>query len=165
MYLKTKLAFNYRRTSGEQSSTGNIIKYRNNSYTASPEILFSPSWGVLSYSGQFEWSKTNIENNNPIKTLLNCTQNFTLTKTIGHLDISLSAVHYYNELQASPTIKTWLADASLVWRAKKIRMELKARNLLDKRHYALTSYSGINSSTSSYLLRPREIVLSMQCSF
>jgi hypothetical protein len=162
LFLKTKLTFNYNRTNGEQSSLGNIMRYRNNSYTASPEISFSPSWGVLSYSGLFVWTKTDIDSSTPLETLLNWSQNISLTKTIGHVDLSLSAVHYYNELQSSPAVKMWLADASLVWHTKKMRMELKARNLLDKQHYALTSYSGISSFTNSYILRPREILLSVQ---
>jgi hypothetical protein len=163
-HLKTKLAVSYSDVKGVQSATDHLLDYRNRQLSVDPQIIFSPSWGELSYSGNFGWIKSKIEQSEPLETLLHWTQRLTLTKSIGLVDISLSAVHYRNELQASPTVHTFLADGSVTWRTKKIRYELKLCNLFNQRSYSTTAYSGISSSTDSYQLRPREILFSVQWS-
>ena len=44
---------------------------------------------------------------------------------------------------------------------KKIRLRLDANNLLNKRSYHYTVYSGLNAYTYNYRLRGREVVLAM----
>lgn len=96
--------------------------------------------------------------------LLDWIQRLSYTQTVGHVDISLSAVHYRNELQTAQVVNTLLADASVVWRMKEVRLSAEVRNIFDKRRYTVTDYSGVMSSTNYYVLRPREIVVNAQFS-
>ena len=96
--------------------------------------------------------------------LLDWVQRLSYTQTVGHVDISLSAVHYRNELQTAQVVNTLLADVSMVWRMKKVRLSAEVRNIFDKRRYTVTDYSGVMSSTNYYVLRPREIVVNAQFS-
>lgn len=41
-----------------------------------------------------------------------------------------------------------LADASVVWRLKKVRLSMEWRNIFNKTHYAITYYNAVSSSTS-----------------
>ena len=71
---------------------------------------------------------------------------------------------YHNELQTSSTVNTFLADAQVVWRLKHVRLSAQLSNILNKRTYVETSYSGVGIFTNEYQLRPREFLLSVQFS-
>ena len=70
--------------------------------------------------------------------------------------------NYRNALQSGNNVNTLLADASVVWRLKKVRLSAEVRNLFNKRRYTVTTYSGVMSSTDWYELRPREVVVGVQ---
>lgn len=163
LHLKTRLALEYQEVKGQQLSGERLIDYRSRTFSASPEVIFSPSWCDVSYSSSFSASRLNIGEVS-LQTLWNWRQSLSLTKTIGKVDVSVSAVHYHNELQSSPALNTLLTDASVVWRMKKLRLSAELRNLFDRRDYIVTSYSGISSFTGYYHLRPREMFLKAQIS-
>ena len=77
-------------------------------------------------------------------------QRLAYTQTIGKVDITAAAVHYRNALQSGNNVNTLLADASVVWRLKKVRLSAEVRNLFNKRRYTVTTYSGVMSSTDWY---------------
>ena len=87
-----------------------------------------------------------------------------LTSTIGKVDLSWKFVHHRNELQAGNTLNTLLSDASVTWRLKSVRLKAALNNLFNKQAYEETIYTGIATSTTSYLLRPRELILSAEFS-
>ena len=80
------------------------------------------------------------------------------------MDLTVSFVHYRNELQEGNTLNCLLGDVSAVWRMKKLRLSAELRNIFNKKSYVETTYSGISTLTDSYRLRPRELVLSAQYS-
>ena len=155
--LKTKLGLTYSYSRGQQTSAGTLIDYTSHTLKATPEITWSPSWCDITYSGTFVRTSTNR-----LTSLLSWRQSLSLTKSIHRLDFSVSAVHYHNELQASPTLNTLLADASIVWRMKKLRLSLNLRNLQNQKEYRQTVYNGLSASTTIYTLRPREIIAELQ---
>lgn len=157
--LKTKLGLTYAYSRGQQASAGTLLDFTSHTLKASPEITWSPSWCDITYSGSFVRTSTNR-----LTPLLSWRQSLSLTKSIHHIDLSVSTVHYHNEIQSSPTLNTLLANASLVWRTKKLRLTLNLRNLLDQRDYRQTVYTGLNASTTIYTLRPREIIAGLQYS-
>ena len=161
LHAKMKLGVFYDYSSGNQSSLRALLRYYSHVVSLQPDMEFSPKWCVLSYSGSFTWSRSQIDNAD-MSALLNCRQSIVLTKTLSNIDISLSAVHYYNELQESNNINTMLADVSVVWRLKKVRLSMEWRNIFNKTHYAVTYYNAVSSSTSQYVLRPRELLASCQ---
>lgn len=163
LHLKTLLALQYTYSEGGQLSMSTITGYRAHTFTMSPEVTFSPSFGTFYYAGQFTVNGMNTDET--AQNMLFCwRQNFSYTQTIGSVDITLSAVHYRNELQSAQTVNTLLADAGVVWRLKKVRLQAELRNIFNRRNYAVTYYGSASSSTTYYNLRPREIILSAQIS-
>lgn len=163
LHLKTLLALQYAYSEGGQLSMSTITGYRAHTFTMSPEVTFSPSFGTFYYAGQFAMNGMNTDET--AQNMLLCwRQNLSYTQTIGNVDITLSAVHYRNELQSAQTVNTLLADAGVVWRLKKVRLQAELRNIFNRRNYAVTYYGSASSSTTYYYLRPREIILSAQIS-
>lgn len=163
LHLKTLLALQYAYSEGGLLSMSTITGYRAHTFTMSPEVTFSPSFGTFYYAGQFTVNGMNTDET--AQNMLFCwRQNLSYTQTIGNVDITLSAVHYRNELQSAQTVNTLLADAGIVWRLKKIRLQAELRNIFNRRNYAVTYYGSASSSTTYYNLRPREIILSAQIS-
>lgn len=163
IHLKTKLELNYAYATGQQLSEGSVTNYASNVYSASPEIVFSPSFGMFTYRATFSLNKMKTDEMGQ-NSLLDWTQRLAYTQTVGKVDISIAAVHYRNELQSAGVINTLLADAGVVWRLKKVRLSADVRNLFNKRRYTVTNYSGVMSSTNYYELRPREVILTAQVS-
>lgn len=163
LHLKAGLNVDYTDARGKQLSADRATGYRSSTVRMMPSLIFSPSWCQVSYYASFSASHTRTDDIS-LQTLWNWRQSLSLTATIGAVDLSLSGVHYHNELQSSPTLNTLLADASVVWRMKKVRLSAELRNMFDRREYIITSYGGVSSSTSRYQLRPREIYLTAQVS-
>lgn len=163
IHLKTKLEVKYSYATGQQLSLGSVTGYRSGSWSAAPEIVFTPSFGKFTYHGTFSLNSMSTDETEQ-SNLLDWSQSVSYTQTIGKVDISLSAVHCHNELQSAGAVNALLADAEVVWRLKKVRLSADVRNLFNKRRYTITSYSGIASSTDYYVLRPREIVITAQVS-
>ena len=163
LHLKTRLALRYTFGSGSQLSGGELTGYTSSAWQASPEVVFTPSFGMFTYRADFILSRMKADGMGG-NSLLGWTQRLAYTQTIGRVDVTASAVHYRNELQQGTTVNTLLADASVVWRMKRVRMSFELRNIFDKRRYAVTTYSGVVSSTDWYGLRPREAVVGVQVS-
>ena len=159
LHLKTRIALQYAYSEGGQLSMSTVTGYRAHTFTMSPEITFSPFFGTFYYAGQFILN--GMSTDETAQNVLFCwRQNLSYTQTIGNVDITLSAVHYRNELQSAQTVSTLLADAGVVWRLKKVRLQAALRNIFNRRNYAVTYYGSASSSTTYYNLRPREIILS-----
>ena len=184
-HLKTSLDGAITMSRGEQYAAGRTIDYRYRSYSLSPSVVYSPSFMEVNYSGSFAWNHTKM-GDNTASTLFDWTQRLELTATISNVDLTASGVLYHNDLgkaegsntsesssgintslankEPSSAINTFLMDASAVWRLKGIRIKAELRNLLNKKAYATTTYSGVGIFTNSYRLRPREFLLSVQFS-
>ena len=162
--LKTKTSLTYSYYKGQQASGGRLIGFSAQTLNATEDIIWSPSWCDVTYQGSFtrNVSSTDFSCLTP---LLQWRQSLSLTKTIGKIDLTISGVHYHNELQTSAVKNTLLADASVVWRMKRIRLSGELHNLLNQKDYILTDYSGLTSSTTTYHLRPREVIMRLQWSF
>ena len=164
LHLKTRLEGSYNYSKGEQYSSGKAISYTADNYTVKPSIDFSPSWCAFSYEGEFSFCNSKRQKMAK-SSLFNWRQSVSATATISHVDLSFSLVHYRNELQEGSHLNTLLGDASAVWRMKKLRLSAELRNLFNKKNYMETIYSGISTTTDSYYLRPRELMISAQYSF
>ena len=163
LHLKTKLALQYTFGAGSQLSEGVATDYKSSAWQASPEVVFTPSFGAFTYRATFTLNRMTTDEMGG-NSLFDWKQSLAYTQTIGRVDITAAAVHYRNELQHGATVSTLLADASVVWRMKRVRLSLDVRNIFDKRRYAVTTYSGVMSSTGWYGLRPREAVVGVQVS-
>lgn len=159
--LKANLTANGNYSTGQQYSAGTAIDYKFLSYSLKPELIFSPSWMEIDYEGNFTFNRSKTAEE-WMETLADWTQRLTLTSTIGHVDLSLAAVLYHNEIVNSPSVNTLLADASATWRIKKLRFSAALRNIFNKKTYDEMTYSGVGIFTNRYWLRPRELMLNVQ---
>ena len=80
--------------------------------------------------------------------------------------ISTMAEHYHNLFSDGTTKNTILLDAGMRWVfSDKAEIQLTATNLLDQRQYSQTSYGSLSETIRSYLIRPRNILLSIYMRF
>ena len=163
--LKTKLSLGVNGSlgRGSQLSAGQWYDYTTQTLTLTPGIIVSPDWCEFDYEGSFSVN-ANKTTGHPRSSLFNWRQRLLMTTTVGNVDLSWKFVHYRNELQAGNTLNTLLSDAAVTWRLKKVRLKAQLQNIFDKQAYEETIYTGVATSTTSYLLRPRELILSVQFS-
>lgn len=88
-----------------------------------------------------------------------------LTFGIDPVDLRLSGEHYRNDLGNGTHLNTVLADAALIYKVKKWRLEAELNNLFNKREYAYTIYSTTQSYTSRLDIRPREVMVKANLTF
>lgn len=163
LHLKTRLDIDYNRMSGSQLSNSENCHFRSSTFALSPQIIFSPSWGMFTYSSKFSLIK--LKTNSTVHdNLRDWVQRLSYTQTIGKFDVTLSANHFHNELYGGRTVNTLLSDASAVLRLKNVRLEVSLRNAFNKRNYKTTYFGEIFSSTTTYIIRPREIIFTAQIS-
>ena len=163
LHLKTSLDVDGSLARGRQLTADRWIGYQSRSVTLTPKLNFAPKWAELDYEGVFTWHG-NKASGQQLNTLFNWTQRLTLTSTIGRVDLSWTFLHHRNELQAGNVMNTLLSNASVGWRLKKVRLKALLRNLFNKQAYEQTTYSGVSTSTTTYVLRPRELVVSAEFS-
>lgn len=171
LHLKTKLGVEYIYLRGSQLSDGRLLGYKSHTFNLTPNIEFTPKWGALSYSGELCWQRMKHENNtygrNSLipSSLFNWRQQLSLTATVGKVDLTCSLTHYHRQLQNGTSFNTLLADAIAVWRWKRFRTSATVCNLLNQRAYKETFLSGISTSTSTWNLRGRELIIALQYAF
>ncbi len=164
LHLKTRMEGTYNYDKGTQYTSGNAICYKSQTYELKPSIDFSPSWCAFCYEGEFTFYNSKRQNS-AVSSLFNWKQCLSATATISHVDLTLSMVHYRNELQEGNHLNCLLGDATAVWRMKKLRLSVELRNIFNKKNYIETTYSGVSTLTDSYQLRPRELMITAQYSF
>ena len=161
IHLKTSLAAGGSLSKGRQLSAGQWYDFTTRSLTITPGIVLSPSWCEIDYEGRFAFSGNQVADKQ-MTTLSSWQQRLTLTSTIKNVDLSWKFTHYRNELQKGNTLSTLLSDATITWRLKKLRLEARLNNIFNRREYVRTTYSSISTSTNTYYIRPRELVVSIQ---
>lgn len=161
--LKTNFTVKGNYVTGQQYSSGSSIDFKYLSYSFQPQIILSLPCFEIDYNGMFTFNRSKTADE-WMNTLADFTQRLALTSTIKDIDITLSGVHYHNEILNSSTINTLLADARLTWRLKKVRLSAELRNIFNKKTYEETTYSGIGIFSNRYWLRPRELMVNAQFS-
>lgn len=163
LHLKNKISVSYLKQNGKQLSFHQMYDYHNYSLNIIPEFTYSPTWCDITYQSSYSFNRSKTGNSH-LSSIFQCKQSLSFIKTIGNIDVGLSTVYYHNEIQSSSPINTLLFDTQVVWRIKKMRLTLQLRNLFNQTTYAITTFSDIHSSTTNYLLRPREMTVKIQFS-
>ncbi|MDO4165637.1 MAG: carboxypeptidase-like regulatory domain-containing protein [Bacteroides sp.] len=157
--LKTALNLSVNRIRGKQQTNGLLQSYRYDYLQAEPKITWMPSkYFEAVYHANIGYGGSKIGGSTRLTPLLDIVQRLRLTFSLGSTELRLSGEHYRNDLGSGTHVNTLLADASLVYKAKKWRMEVRVNNLFDKKEYAYTLYSTTQSATSSMNIRPREVM-------
>lgn len=141
----------------EKSGNSLLQKYRYDYLKVEPKLIWSPvSAFEAEYHATIGYGGSKIGTDTHLTPLLDVVQRLHLTFSIGHVDLRLSGEHYRNDLSNDTHLNTVFADASLIYKTKKWRLEASLNNLFNKKEYAYTLYSATQSSTSWLNIRPRE---------
>ena len=174
-HLKTSLTLLLSRSNGEQltrlaDSKGNqqslLQTYRYDYLKAEPKIIWSPADVFeAEYHATLGYGGSKIGSDTRLTPLLDFVQRLHLTFSIGQVDLRLSGEHYRNDLGGNTHLNTVFADASLIYKRKKWRLEATLNNLFNKKEYAYTTYSATQSYTSRLNIRPREAMVTVNYQF
>ena len=159
--LKASLEGIYNYGKGKQAGQGIIQPYETRWLSLKPKISWTPSvWFSTSYQSTLTRSETRIST--PLPALWEVQQRLSINLGNDYWNLSLSGEHYYNELSASESKSTWLADVGIQYNASKWRWTLSFNNLFNQEEYRYTTYSDVRSLTSWMKIRPRECLVSVQ---
>ena len=159
--LKASLEGIYNYGKGKQAGQGIIQPYETRWLSLKPKISWTPSvWFSASYQSTLTRSETRIST--PLPALWEVQQRLSINLGNDYWNLSLSGEHYYNELSASESKSTWLADVGIQYNASKWRWTLSFNNLFNQEEYRYTTYSDVRSLTSWMKIRPRECLVSVQ---
>ncbi len=176
-HLKTSLSVLLNHTEGKQlsyrSNKGNdsseqhsVQTYHSEYIKVEPKLIWSPTEAFeAEYHATLECISSKIGQNTQLTSLSNFTQRLQLTFGMGHINCQFTGEHYRNDLKRGTQLNTLFADASVIYRHKKWRLEIKFSNLFNKREYAYTTYSDTQSYTSRLNIRPRELRMKMNYQF
>lgn len=165
-HLKTSLELSLNRSTGQQLTNSLLQTYRYDYLKAEPKITWSPAESFdAEYHATIDYGGNKIGADTHLSPLLNFVQRLHLTFGIGPVDLRLSGEHYRNDLGSGTHLNTVLADAALIYKVKKWRLEAELNNLFNKREYAYTIYSTTQSYTSRLDIRPREVMVKANLTF
>ena len=82
------------------------------------------------------------------------------------LVLQLSGEHYYTRLTSETSKHLFLADISVRWKiSEKWELSASVDNLFNQSQYAYTLFDGLSSSSYSYGIRPRDILVGVGWKF
>lgn len=108
------------------------------------------------------------ENNQFRKTdkLHNVTQQVNLSFfTLKNMQLQLSGEHNYNDMGGDKSYKNFFIDATASYKLKRVEFTALLQNLLDKKEYSFTSYTGLNSNSLKIPIRGRSVLVGATFSF
>lgn len=139
---------------------------------------YSNQWGIGfdTYIKKLDWMSIqyvindNIfwEHNKYRRTdkLHNITQQLNLSFfTLQNLQLKLSGEHNYNDMGNRESYSNIFVDATALYKLKRVEFSALLQNLLDKKEYSFTSYSGLNNNSLKMPIRGRSILLGAVFSF
>lgn len=153
-------------TTPDGESYSLLQNYRYDYLRLEPKLIWSPIEVIeAEYHATIGYGGSKIGSDTRLTPLLDFVQRLHLTFSIGHFDLRLSGEHYRNDLSSNTHLSTFLADASVVYKTKRWRLEAGLNNLFNKKEYAYTVYSATQSSTSRLTIRPREAMIKASYQF
>jgi hypothetical protein len=160
------------------STAANKIKYISSTLSISPHLTFHfSSWLNTEYTLNYQHSTLKFADRKATSHN-SYSQKLDLNFVVGkHVTFQLVTEHYHTELGgANSTINSsekgkrtkdmLLQDFMLQWKVNKsLSINLYAYNLFNKKEYAYTVFSGSTSISSSYRIRPRNVMAGFLWSF
>lgn len=173
--LKTSLNLLLSRSNGElltalggSDGTAQSLRqtYRYDYMKVEPKLIWSPIEAFeAEYHATLGYGGSKIGTDTRLTPLLDFVQRLRLTFSMGRVDFCLSGEHYSNDLGGGTHLNTVFADASLIYKKGKWRLEASLNNLFNKKEYAYTTYSATQSYTSRLNIRPREAMATVNYQF
>lgn len=159
--LKTSLTALLGTSQGEEMSEGQRVPYRYNFMRYEPKVIWTPDrhWET-SYQASIQQGGTKIGTDTRLAPLWNVVQQVRLSYSYAPIEASFSLDHYHNDVSADQSVDALFADLSIGWKSKRWQITATAANLFDKRTYAYTQYTSLESYSSWVRIRPREFIVS-----
>lgn len=157
---KLSVSASYNRSTGETVRQGQKVEYTGQQLSFFLSANARPwGWAELDYYGQAgkDFSRFLGEKSSYISTSHTAKLSFF---PIDRLQLGLSLDYMMREIADNRLKDIMLFDFSAQWKSKRCVLRLSADNLLDKRHYAYTIYSGVDRFSYDYALRGRQVMLS-----
>lgn len=165
-HLKTSLSLSLNRSTGKQLTNNRLQAYRYDYLKAEPKVSWLPTENFeAEYHATVGYGGSKIGSDMRLTPLLDLVQRLHLTFSIGCMDLRLSGEHYRNDLDGDTHLNIIFADAAIIYKVKKWRLEANLNNLFNKKEYAYTLYSTTQSSTSRLNIRPREAMITASLQF
>ena len=156
-------------SSGGQGSptAANKIKYVSSTLSISPHLTFHfSSWLNTEYMLNYQHSTLKFADQKATSHN-SYNQRLDLNFVVGkNITFQLVTEHYHTELGGARSKDMLLQDFMLQWKVNKsLSINLYAYNLFNKKEYAYTVFSGSTSVSSSYRIRPRNVMAGFLWSF
>ncbi len=158
---KFTVSATYSLSNGETMQQSEIVKYRGNSYSISPNFSLTPvKLMEISYRGNF--SKTTNRYLDVRDAFDVMSHNLKLTvNPIDRLSVFAEGEFMRRSISSDTRKNVAMFDLGARYRMRHLTFTLKADNLLNMRRYYYTTYNGLDTHTFSYDLRPRTFTLSV----
>ena len=160
------LSASYSDSHQQMRQNGVLQPYRAATWSADFMLTARPArWCSTEYKLSYHNNRLRSEANT--SSTDNLYQSLTLTLSAGsRWRMDVAGEHYRNALARERTKQFFLLDASLAYNlSASCELSLQLRNLLNEERYAYTLYSGLSCSYSEYLIRPRNLLLSVYYKF
>lgn len=160
--LKTTLAVNtsyeyYKSEIGQQYSS--FLNYSNQWSVGFEAYVKKWDWMSIQYlvTDRVFWENNRMAHTDKLHNLM---QQLQLTFfAFQHLQWQISGEHNYNDIGGNRSYKSFFVDATASYKLKQVEFTLLLQNLLDKKEYALTTYSGVNSHSLKIPIRGRSLLV------
>ncbi len=147
---------------------GEYNPYRTRALTVAPSFdLKLRRWWGLAYSLGYTRSQLEVQVSGTRTSTTSLSQSLsTDIAPSKRLRLGLAAEHYRTQIAAAEYKNMLLFDATAAYTFRNgWELSLTARNLLDEREYAYTLLDGLSRSSSSFAIRPRNILLGLYMKF
>lgn len=163
--MKTSLDYQFSTQKAERLSEGQRLPFRANYMQYEPKISWTPNRRMeTNYQATFRYGGSKIGNSR-LTPLWNIVQQFQYTYILFPIEITVSADHYYNDVNNDKSVNAFLVNASLRWKQGSWQFDFLANNLINKTQYSYTQYSSLESYTSWINIRGREFLFSAKYRF
>lgn len=165
--LKSTIFLNgeYINSKSSQMSQGELVKYRNQSFSLSPRILTKFSSKVnLQYRFTYSQNRSKIQEYDksfdPISFISQDTQ-LNISPMKG-LIVNLKYEYFYNNAIASGNRSMSFGDIGIKYKWNKAELILDYTNIFNSKQFISASYSDVSRYYYSYNLRPAEILFKIR---
>ena len=139
-----------------------MVPYIGNRYNAGADINMQPvNWMEVKLTAN--WSLTSSKYESVENTYQNLTGKASLSFfPVKNLTILLNGDYSHLQVSDGNYKDMTMFDAQVSYKIKAVTLKLSANNLLDQKHYSYTVFSGLDTHSYDFTLRPRELILSVQ---
>lgn len=161
LHLKASLSFFLSSNKGEQLNNSVLLPYKQTFLQCTPKVNWSPVAGMeASYEALISQSTSHIGSSKK-EPLTNLNQKLKISYTYEKFTAEITTEHYHNKISSSNSLNTIFSDLNLKWKNGRWQIQSGINNLFNKKQYAYTLYSALESHSSWINIRPREFMVSV----